>query len=176
MYNMHMLFFKNWLIFFFDDIFSYIPEESIPNAVRFITYLIKPFKYVRIYALYKKLIRHRYPTLRISGLKKKIIRSLRSRNYFSNNKSQLRFSDYNKYSLSLFFMSLYQMTYDQVRLLYISFKDEFHLSTFNQLFTLLNRKVDIFFKNYYSLSDLELDSIFRLKKLYLNDRAIVSRD
>jgi hypothetical protein len=151
--------------------------------------VLRKFKKLKIHTNKKKLKIHKnkknlkkiksinYRNTKIHiPIRKKFFTKNSFKYYYLNNKNIIRTNEYNKYALTFFFFNMYNKNYKDMKNIYIGLRDQYKLKTFYDFFNLLNKKIDIFLKEYYSLFDFEIDIITQNNQLKLNDVQINNKD
>jgi hypothetical protein len=188
-YRYTIKFFKVWISSFIIDIFKNIPTHEIDKSIWEVQKVLRKFKKLKIHTNKKKLKIHKnkknlkkiksinYRNTKIHiPIRKKFFTKNSFKYYYLNNKNIIRTNEYNKYALTFFFFNMYNKNYKDMKNIYIGLRDQYKLKTFYDFFNLLNKKIDIFLKEYYSLFDFEIDIITQNNQLKLNDVQINNKD
>lgn len=134
----------------------------------------KKFRYISRFL--KKAPKFLFLRFKSRSLYTKTIKKFKIRTYLKSTAKLNRYSDYSKYQLSLFFICSYNLTFDKVRSLYTRYAYTENLITFKDLFLFLDRKLDLFLKNIYSFSNLDIISVLSNKQLFINGIAVTHRN
>jgi hypothetical protein len=149
---------------------QYAPSKSMGKVLISLLRTFKKSNFDLTNPKYKSL----FTGLNYNFAKKKAINKFKTSGTVVNSYNINRYHAYSKYNLGLFFLVTYEMPYKSVRLFINKFQARFDLNSFMDLFLLLDRKVDFFFKNVYGLDTIETNALLKNKIILLNGIAITN--